>query len=183
MVSIADFVGLGVRPPYSHIGSECPRVEGNDEYTSLICSLCFLIDCFDQEGTAQEPNKEMVDKYVPAWMLNKSRSPGFVEVAQIHLCDEIDLHRFILFQMHLIDLSHHMDREMACWGRGTAELAVAGSPQDQSQQEFWAIYNEHLQWRRWGQGWVMLAGGQCFSLLHEDPARGQRIKSNPPSPV
>eukprot|EP00978_Attheya_sp_CCMP212_P035328 scaffold153149_cov47-Attheya_sp.AAC.1 len=79
-MSIADFVVLGVRPHYPHIGSECPRVEGDDEYTEMIHSLCFLVDCFDREGTAQEPNMEMVDKYVRAWMLNKSQSPGFVEV-------------------------------------------------------------------------------------------------------
>eukprot|EP00978_Attheya_sp_CCMP212_P010940 scaffold26612_cov56-Attheya_sp.AAC.8 len=139
-MSIADFVVLGVRPRYSHIGSECLRVEGDDEYTEMIHSRCFLVDCFDREGTAQEPNMETVDKYVRAWMLNKSRSPGFVEVealeslftfvvrfdsrvAQIHLHDEIDLHGFLLFRMHLIDPSRHMAREMACWGEGTAEHA------------------------------------------------------------
>eukprot|EP00978_Attheya_sp_CCMP212_P036045 scaffold160870_cov73-Attheya_sp.AAC.1 len=64
-MSIADFVVLGVRPRYSHIESECPRVEGRDgEYTEMIRSLCFLIDCFDRDGTAQQPNLEMVDKYV-----------------------------------------------------------------------------------------------------------------------
>eukprot|EP00978_Attheya_sp_CCMP212_P010143 scaffold24344_cov28-Attheya_sp.AAC.1 len=120
-MSIADFVVLGVRPCYSHIESECPRVEGNGEYTEMIRSLCFLIDCFDREGTAQQPNLETVDKYVRAWirawMLNKSRSPAFVEVealeslfstfvarfdsraAQIRLSDEMDLHGFPLFQM------------------------------------------------------------------------------------
>eukprot|EP00978_Attheya_sp_CCMP212_P003107 scaffold6373_cov55-Attheya_sp.AAC.1 len=79
-MSIANFVVLGVRPHYSHIESECPRVEGDGEYTEMIRSLCFLIDCFDREGTAQQTNLETVDKYVRAWMLNKSRSPAFVEV-------------------------------------------------------------------------------------------------------
>eukprot|EP00978_Attheya_sp_CCMP212_P020752 scaffold59827_cov51-Attheya_sp.AAC.4 len=139
-MSTADFVVLEVRPHYSCIGTECPRVEGDDVYTSMISSLCFLVDCFDQEGTAQEPNMEMVDKYVHVWMLNKSMSPGFVEVepleslcmfvsqfdshmAQNRLCDEIDLHGFLLFWMHLIDMSRHSGQEMACWGRGAAEHA------------------------------------------------------------
>jgi hypothetical protein len=65
-MSIADFVVLGVRPRYSHIWSECPRVEGDDEYTEMIRSLCFLVDCFDREGTAQEPNMETGGKYVRA---------------------------------------------------------------------------------------------------------------------
>eukprot|EP00978_Attheya_sp_CCMP212_P037519 scaffold177756_cov32-Attheya_sp.AAC.1 len=106
-MSIADFVVLGVRPHYPHVESECPRVEGDGDYTEMIRSLCFLIDGFDREGTAQQPDLEMVDKYVRAWMLNKSRSPAFVEVealeslfafvarfdsraAQIRLSDEID---------------------------------------------------------------------------------------------
>jgi hypothetical protein len=67
-MSIADFVVLWVHPHYSHTGSECPRVEGNDEYTSLIRS-----HYFDQEGTDQEPNMEMVDKYVCGWMLKVIR--------------------------------------------------------------------------------------------------------------
>eukprot|EP00978_Attheya_sp_CCMP212_P008631 scaffold20286_cov37-Attheya_sp.AAC.1 len=85
---------------------------------------------------------ETVDKYVRAWMLNKSRSPGVVEVealeslftfvvsqsdfqvAQIRLhADEIDLHGFLLFQMRLIDPSHHTAWEMACWGRVAEEHA------------------------------------------------------------
>eukprot|EP00978_Attheya_sp_CCMP212_P007543 scaffold17459_cov54-Attheya_sp.AAC.3 len=115
-MSIADFVVLGVRPRYSHVESECPRVEGDGEYTEMIRSLCFLIDCFDREGTAQQPDLETVDKYVGAWMLNKSRSPAFVEVealeslfafvarfdswaAQIRLSDEMDLHGFPLFRI------------------------------------------------------------------------------------
>eukprot|EP00978_Attheya_sp_CCMP212_P034292 scaffold142834_cov44-Attheya_sp.AAC.1 len=141
-MNIADFVVLDVHPRYSHIESEseCPRVEGNGEYTEMICSLCFLIDCFDREVTAQQLNLETVDKYIYAWMLNKSRSPGFVEVealeslftfvaqfdsraAQICLSDEMDLHGFPLFRMRLIDLSHHAAREMVCWGEGTAEHA------------------------------------------------------------
>eukprot|EP00978_Attheya_sp_CCMP212_P006300 scaffold14274_cov49-Attheya_sp.AAC.3 len=121
-MSIADFVVLGVRPRYSHIESECPRVEGD-------------------EGTAQQPNLETVDKYVHAWMLNKSRSPAFVEVealeslfafvarfdsraAQIRLSDEMDLHGFPLFRMRLIDPSHHSAREMVCWGRGQQSMIV-----------------------------------------------------------
>jgi hypothetical protein len=63
---IADFVVLGVRPCYSHIESECPRVEGDDFYTEILQSLCFLVDCFDREGTAQDPNMETVDKYIRA---------------------------------------------------------------------------------------------------------------------
>eukprot|EP00978_Attheya_sp_CCMP212_P043731 scaffold290435_cov33-Attheya_sp.AAC.1 len=121
-MSIADFVVLGVRPRYSHIESECPRVEGDGEYTEMIRSLCFLIDCFDQDGTAQQPNLETVDKYVCEWMLNKSRSPAFGEVeallslfafvahfdsraAKIRLSDEMHLHGFPLFRMQLIDPS------------------------------------------------------------------------------
>jgi hypothetical protein len=139
-MSIADFVVLGVRPRYSHIRSECPRVEGDDEYTEMIRSLCFLVDCFDREGNAQEPDMETVDKYVRAWMLNKSRSPGFVEVetleslfafvarfdsrvAQIRLSDEMDLFGFPLFRMRLIDPSRLSAREMVCWGQGTADHA------------------------------------------------------------
>eukprot|EP00978_Attheya_sp_CCMP212_P027585 scaffold92751_cov45-Attheya_sp.AAC.1 len=76
-MSIADFVVMGVRPRYSHVESECPRVEGDGEYTEMIRSLCFLIDCFDREGTAQQPDLETVDKYV---CVNKSWSPAFVEV-------------------------------------------------------------------------------------------------------
>eukprot|EP00978_Attheya_sp_CCMP212_P034819 scaffold148121_cov35-Attheya_sp.AAC.1 len=91
MRSIADFVVLGVSPHYSHIESECPRVEGD-------------------EGTAQQPNLETVDKYyVHAWMLlNKSRSPGFVEVDNRH------------WRVYSYP-SHHTAVEMACWGEGTAE--------------------------------------------------------------
>eukprot|EP00978_Attheya_sp_CCMP212_P015992 scaffold41552_cov35-Attheya_sp.AAC.1 len=145
-MSIADCVVLGVRPCYSHIESECPRVEGDGEYTEMIRRLCFLIDCFDREGTAQQPSLETVDKYVHAWMLNKYRSPGFVEVealeslfafvarfdsraAQIRLSDEMDLHGFPLFWMRLIDLSRHTTTawEMACWGEGTAEHAKCSS--------------------------------------------------------
>eukprot|EP00978_Attheya_sp_CCMP212_P020319 scaffold57956_cov40-Attheya_sp.AAC.2 len=128
-MSIADFVVLGVRPRYSHIESECPRVEGDGEYTEMIRSLCFLIDCFDREGTAQQPTWETVSKYVHAWMLNKSRSPVFVEVealessfafvarfdsraAPICLSDEMDL-----------DPSRHSAREMVYWGEGAAEHA------------------------------------------------------------
>eukprot|EP00978_Attheya_sp_CCMP212_P039247 scaffold202512_cov43-Attheya_sp.AAC.1 len=138
-MSIADFVVLGVRPRYSHIELECPRVEGDGEYTTeMIRSLCFLIDCFDREGTTQQPNLKTVDKYVHAWMLSKSWSPAFVEVevleslfafvarfdsraAQICLSDEMDLHGFPLFQMCLIDPSRHTAREMVCWKKGTAE--------------------------------------------------------------
>ena len=55
-------------------------MEGNNAFIEMIRSLCFLVNCFDQEGTAQVPDMETVDKYVRAQILNKSRSPGFVEV-------------------------------------------------------------------------------------------------------
>eukprot|EP00978_Attheya_sp_CCMP212_P008834 scaffold20780_cov53-Attheya_sp.AAC.1 len=91
MRTIADFVVLEVCPRYSHIGMEY--------------------------GTAQEPNMETVDKYVRVWMLNKSRSPGFVESRKSKLKIES------CFGGSRVEiLSFHLEGSLAVWNHSIKVL-------------------------------------------------------------
>eukprot|EP00978_Attheya_sp_CCMP212_P018578 scaffold51016_cov67-Attheya_sp.AAC.4 len=96
-----------------------------------------IFDFVVLEGVAREPDMETVDWYTQAWMLNKSWISSGSESS---LKDELDVHRFLLFRMHLVDPRRFAGQDIAVWERGTVEYAhqsqsIGNLDRDQSQSQ------------------------------------------------